>query len=188
MVKARQLGVSTPALYHVNSVTNEIFMEYVNGCTVKQYLLDNYHQNEMNKTIENLAEHIGENIAILHSGNIVHGDLTTSNMMLTSCEPRKLVMIDFGLSFISTLVEDMAVDLYVLERAMLSTHLNSEKLVSHTFLCFSLLNKHIQSFISFSKFEHLLLGYKRKFPKQSSQVLAKLDQVRQRGRKRSMVG
>lgn len=138
MVKARQLGVSTPALYHVNTVTNEIFMEYVNGCTVKQYLLDNYHQNEMNKTIENLAEHIGENIAILHSGKMIHGDLTTSNMMLTNCEPQKLVMIDFGLSFISTLVEDMAVDLYVLERAMLSTHPNSEKLVSYTFSLLSL--------------------------------------------------
>ena len=38
-------------------------------------------------------------------------------------------MIDFGLSYTSTLPEDMAVDLYVLERALLSTHPHSAPLV-----------------------------------------------------------
>ena len=42
------------------------------------------------------------------------------------------VVIDFGLSYISTLAEDKAVDLYVLERAFLSTHPSSEKLVNKT--------------------------------------------------------
>ena len=40
------------------------------------------------------------------------------------------VMIDFGLSFQSHSIEDKAVDLYVLERAFLSTHPNSEKFVN----------------------------------------------------------
>jgi TP53 regulating kinase-like protein len=38
------------------------------------------------------------------------------------------VLIDFGLSFQSSLVEDKAVDLYVLERAFASTHPASEPL------------------------------------------------------------
>ena len=37
-------------------------------------------------------------------------------------------MIDFGLSYVSTLAEDKAVDLYVLERAFASTHPDSEPL------------------------------------------------------------
>lgn len=36
------------------------------------------------------------------------------------------VLIDFGLSYVSALVEDKAVDLYVLERAFASTHPDSE--------------------------------------------------------------
>lgn len=39
-------------------------------------------------------------------------------------------MIDFGLSMISTMIDDKAVDLYVLERAFISTHPGSENLVS----------------------------------------------------------
>lgn len=42
--------------------------------------------------------------------------------------PRMQVLIDFGLSFQSGLVEDKAVDLYVLERAFSSTHPQSEPL------------------------------------------------------------
>ena len=50
-------------------------------------------------------------------------DLTTSNMLLRDSED--IVLIDFGLSYISSLVEDKGVDLYVLERAFLSCHPNT---------------------------------------------------------------
>ncbi|RXW17144.1 hypothetical protein EST38_g8711 [Candolleomyces aberdarensis] len=84
-------------------------------------------------TIGKLMELIGVELAKLHKADIIHGDLTTSNMMLRhpstfqspGC-PTELVLIDFGLSFVSTLVEDKAVDLYVLERAFASTHPDSE--------------------------------------------------------------
>jgi len=39
-------------------------------------------------------------------------------------------MIDFGLSSNSTMIEDRAVDLYVLERAFISTHPNTQDKVS----------------------------------------------------------
>jgi TP53 regulating kinase-like protein len=72
---------------------------------------------------------MGAIIATIHENNLVHGDLTTSNIMLRQSDSQKIVMIDFGLSYFSTLVEDKAVDLYVMERAFLSTHPNSENLV-----------------------------------------------------------
>jgi len=55
----------------------------------------------------------------LHSDSIVHGDLTTSNIIVSE---GGLYIIDFGLSYIRNNVEDFAVDLYVLEKAFLSTH------------------------------------------------------------------
>ena len=72
----------------------------------------------------------------MHEAKIVHGDLTTSNMLLRNSQPNHLVMIDFGLSYTTSLAEDMAVDLYVLERAILSTHPNAKKLVC--FIIFTL--------------------------------------------------
>src|SRR6266540_2207324 len=97
---------------------------------------------------------IGTEVARMHLADIIHGDLTTSNMMLrcptflhntNTSSPTELVrrdypsnndkdeivnqvLIDFGLSYVSTLVEDKAVDLYVLERAFASTHPDSEPL------------------------------------------------------------
>ncbi|THG06305.1 hypothetical protein TEA_010061 [Camellia sinensis var. sinensis] len=63
--------------------------------------------------MDDITMQIGDAIGKLHDGGLIHDDLTTSN---------QLVLIDFGLSFISTLPEDKAVDLYVLERAFLSMH------------------------------------------------------------------
>lgn len=79
---------------------------------------------------------IGHQIALMHAADVVHGDLTTSNLMVrppsspSSGSPTsfRVVIIDFGLSFTSSLIEDKAVDLYVLERAFLSTHPHSAHL------------------------------------------------------------
>ncbi|GJE94123.1 hypothetical protein PsYK624_102910 [Phanerochaete sordida] len=111
---------------------------------------------------------IGTEIAKMHLADIIHGDLTTSNMMLrrpTASTPSHLVLIDFGLAYTSTLVEDKAVDLYVLERAFASTHPDSEPL-----------------------FASVLLAYGKKMGKEWAPVSKRLDEVRLRGRKRSMVG
>ena len=105
---------------------------------------------------------IGKALAAIHDGGLIHGDLTTSNMILVtqdnaagsppsgptdegmggeagekgkgmriSKQDFRLVLIDFGLSFNSTVPEDKAVDLYVLERALLSLHSNSGPIVSY---------------------------------------------------------
>lgn len=71
----------------------------------------------------------------MHDNGIVHGDLTTSNILLRITEPEietppfQIVLIDFGLSLVQPSIEDRAVDLYVLERAFISTHPGCETLV-----------------------------------------------------------
>ncbi|KAJ1658129.1 serine/threonine-protein kinase bud32 [Dispira simplex] len=119
-----QAGIDTPALYYIDGSRNIIYMERIQGCTVKQYLLS-YTDDKV--IYDGTAEKIGKSLATLHAIDIIHGDLTTSNLYLRE-STNSLVLIDFGLSFISNLVEDKAVDLYVLERAFLSTHPNSQAL------------------------------------------------------------
>lgn len=110
---------------------------------------------------------MGQILAKMHDEDVIHGDLTTSNMLLRRSGEQaeyNLVLIDFGLSYISALPEDKGVDLYVLEKAFLSTHPNTEEV-----------------------FEKLLKSYASS-SKKSLAVIKKLDEVRLRGRKRSMVG
>jgi TP53 regulating kinase-like protein len=86
--------------------------------------------------LTNVAKSIGAAIGKLHDAEIVHGDLTTSNIMVTSTGDDSqlstdVVLIDFGLGMMKPTMEDKAVDLYVLERAFISTHPGSEYLVGH---------------------------------------------------------
>ncbi|KAJ9053449.1 serine/threonine-protein kinase bud32 [Entomophthora muscae] len=75
----------------------------------------------------------------MHELNIIHGDLTTSNVMIRTSSGKQeseiedlasTVLIDFGLSSVSSQPEDKAVDLYVLERAFQATHPQLSSLVS----------------------------------------------------------
>jgi len=70
-----------------------------------------------NKT--QVAKQIGESIAKLHDAEIIHGDLTTSNMILSK---NKVFFIDFGLGYISKKHEDKAVDLHLLKQALEAKH------------------------------------------------------------------
>ena len=67
-------------------------------------------------------------VAKLHNHNYIHGDLTTSNFMIED-GTGDLVLLDFGLTTVSSSAEDMGVDLYVLERAFLSLHDPAAELV-----------------------------------------------------------
>jgi TP53 regulating kinase-like protein len=69
----------------------------------------------------------------MHDIDVVHGDLTTSNIMVRGDAINgysEVILIDFGLGQMQSVIEDKAVDLYVLERAFISTHPGSEYLVS----------------------------------------------------------
>lgn len=144
-LKALRAGVSVPAVYYVDLIQSRSFQEEIIGHTVKSVLW----ANALSATqIELLCAHIGAAVARIHDADLIHGDLTTSNLMLrasTSASSASsvsttvggagtvdcdaLVVIDWGLSYQGALAEDRAVDLYVMERALLSTHPQSEPLV-----------------------------------------------------------
>jgi len=109
---ARRVGVNTPRILDLKE--SSIVMEWVKGKRVKDCL------NEMPKK-ERLGAYrlMGETIGRLHEGGVIHGDLTTSNMII---KDRELFLIDFGLGKNSKKIEDQAVDLYVLYEAVRSTH------------------------------------------------------------------
>jgi TP53 regulating kinase and related kinases len=82
MTKARRLGVPTPVLYVVDPVLHTLTFEHVDGLFVKDALL-RFGSNGVNEEcLNDIATQIGNAIGKLHDGGLVHGDLTTSNMMI----------------------------------------------------------------------------------------------------------
>lgn len=164
--RCEDAGILVPKIFKVDLNERKIYLEYFDkSLTAKQYIED-FANKEGEANLEELATRIGEIIGKMHKVNIIHGDLTTSNILLNPKENEEydLIMIDFGLSSYSTSTEDKAVDLYVLERALLSTHSSLPQL-----------------------FEFILKSYKSTNDK-SSEIIAKFEDVRARGRKRTMVG
>ena len=90
-------------------------MEFIEGNPVKDVLA-----NLSKKKRRSLFYHIGNLIARLHDHNVIHGDLTTSNMILTL--NKKIVFLDFGLSGLSKELEKRGVDLHLLKRGLQSLH------------------------------------------------------------------
>ncbi len=91
---------------------NKIKMPFINGKKLSIHL-------DKLKNKFSIAEQIGKEISKLHKENIIHGDLTTSNMIL---KRKEIFFIDFGLGFISHKLEDKAVDLHLLKQALEAKH------------------------------------------------------------------
>lgn len=165
LTKCNSFGICTPTLYSMEAKENKLYLEYIDSPLLKDLIalqeLDRTG-NDTNLTI--VIEDIGKQIAIMHNNDVIHGDLTTLNIMVNE-NRQQGIFIDFGLSYISHLAEDKAVDLYVLERAIISSHPNMAYLFS----------------------DKLLPAYANS-SKQSNAILSKLKEVRQRGRKRIMIG
>ena len=147
--KSREI-IPTPKVRKSDEKTKEIVMDFIE---VKR-LSDNLDNFALNKQLE-ICKKIGENVAKLHSKDIIHGDLTTSNMIL---KDNKVYFIDFGLGFISRKYEDKAVDLHLLKHALEARHF-----------------KHWEKL-----FKKILGSYKKN--KDFSLVLERLKTVEKRGR------
>ncbi|NVM54431.1 MAG: Kae1-associated serine/threonine protein kinase [Candidatus Helarchaeota archaeon] len=115
LTETRKLGISTPIIYYIDAQNATIYMEFIEGTRVKE-LLNNPECNPAE-----ICEKIGRIIGILHKNNIIHGDLTTSNMILQS-NTQKIYLIDFGLAEYSTNIENRGVDLHLIHRVFQSTH------------------------------------------------------------------
>ena len=84
MTKARRLGVSTPVLYAVDPASHTLTFEYVEGPSIKDIFLEFGLQGVVEERMDDIALQIGDTIGKLHDGGVVHGDLTTSNMLWRS--------------------------------------------------------------------------------------------------------
>jgi len=110
--KLSSIGFPVPKLISSDDKTMEVNMDFLDGTLLKKTLGEGTQ-------VRALGEKIGVLIAKMHAVNIIHGDLTTSNMMLVD---NKIFFIDFGLGFFSTKLEDRAVDLHLLRRAVNGHH------------------------------------------------------------------
>ncbi len=110
--QARKAGVRTPLIYDIDLEKSSITMEFIDGPTAKTALQNSDDRKELAKTI-------GQRIGQLHNADLIHGDLTTSNMLFQGNEP---CFIDFGLGEKSPEPEKKGVDLHLLKVALSSAH------------------------------------------------------------------
>jgi len=129
------LGVPAPALLFVDVRSSTLYLEKVgSGLTLKD-VLRAADPPAPPARVDALMEGVGRAVAALHDGGMVHGDLTTSNLLIregpaggsppsasSPASEEEVVVIDFGLATNTVAPEDRAVDLFVLERALTAAH------------------------------------------------------------------
>lgn len=113
--KASKL-IPAPEIVNVDEKEKEISMKFIKG----KKLSDKFETFSDFQQLK-IFKKIGENISKLHDSSIIHGDLTTSNMIFNE-EENKVYFIDFGLGFFSDKVEDKAVDLHLLKQVLKANH------------------------------------------------------------------
>ncbi len=116
--KAKELGVRAPFVRYVDTRSALIVMQFIRGSLCRDALVEGSLEWSW------VATELGRDVARLHNGQLVHGDLTTSNVIV---DGDKLVLFDFGLSEIDPGVEGKAVDIELLYRVLHSTHPQIEK-------------------------------------------------------------
>ncbi len=110
--EAKQYGIATPIVYDIDVSNFIMVMEYIDGDLAKILLQDLDDRYE-------LAETIGRSVGLLHKNDIIHGDLTTSNIIFRD---GTAYFIDFGLGEKSCEPEKKGVDLHLLKEAIDSAH------------------------------------------------------------------
>ena len=140
----KKINIPAPELIKVCDESMKIDMSFLDGPKVRDVMNVNF------------AKEIGKIVGTLHKNDIIHADLTTSNMIW---KDNKIHLIDFGLSFVSKKVEDKAVDLHLLDRALESKHHDIHKECA----------------------KEVLAGYKETNP-EADIVLKRLETVQKRGR------
>ncbi len=115
LTEAATLGVPVPTLLHVDVNNAVLVVEKVEGVLLSTLLDEKGVDSHVSKVLAKLGHYIG----ILHENNIVHGDLSTSNVVVQGDEP---FIIDFGLAEHSSNELDKAVDIHLFLRSLESTH------------------------------------------------------------------
>jgi len=121
--KLKKSNVNVPDIVKVDEQNFKIFMKFIDGNLMKDI------KEADKKNLAYISAQVGSQIAKIHCLNIIHNDLTTSNIIISNsnCEEgkEKIYIIDFGLSFTSQRDEDKAMDLVVLEHSLNATGFGS---------------------------------------------------------------
>src|SRR3989442_4396095 len=113
--EAKTAGARVPSIVGIDIENNAIVMTHLAGIVARE-CLDDMDSNEARK----LLRSVGAQIGLLHTSGIVHGDLTTSNVIVSPS--RAPFIVDFGMSRCSVEPEDRGVDLHLLQRSIVASH------------------------------------------------------------------
>lgn len=127
LIRVKEYGLNVPQVYEIDTINSIIIMKFIEGEKLKTVMtqLDN---DKKRKYFSSL----GHYIAILHKNGHIHGDITTSNIIITPNE--EIFLIDFGLHEYSDSIEDKSVDLHLLKRVLISSHGEDYELCFKAFL------------------------------------------------------
>jgi TP53 regulating kinase-like protein len=150
--KAKIIGVPTPLIYMLDLEKATIVMEFIDGVKVRDLVNDLDDESRFE-----LFTRIGEYSGLLHKGGIIHGDLTTSNIIK---QGKRIVFIDFGLSEISFELEKRGVDLNLMNRMLTSTHYKYQEELLHAFM----------------------EGYRSRMGVEADEAIERMEEVAMRGR------
>jgi len=127
LIRVKNYGINVPQVYDIDVQNATIVIKYIEGKKLKNVLRD---LDDTKK--EKYFKKVGHDIAILHKNGHIHGDITTSNLIITQNE--KIFLIDFGLHEYSDTIEDKSVDLHLFKRVLVSSHGNDYKFCFNSFL------------------------------------------------------
>lgn len=150
---AKKAGVPTPNVYRVDREKMQIVMEYVRGDAIKEVLEDMDSESR-----GDLCRRIGRQIGRLHGFGIMHGDLTTSNMIRDGKD--KIYFIDFGLGEYKSNTEARGTDLHLIHRTLQSSHFKVAK----------------------ESFDALKEGYVEEMGETGKEVIQRVREIEKRGR------
>jgi TP53 regulating kinase-like protein len=162
LAKLISIGIPVPCLYEADTKNATIVMEYIDGMAVKDIIPGK------KEDLRTLFFGIGHDVAKMHEAGIIHGDLTTSNLLMEKKKSpikKDVKFIDFGLSSYSESTEDKGVDLHLFKRVITSTHADHFDDIYPPFIS----------------------GYKKFHGKHNDmnsclEILAKIDEIETRGR------
>lgn len=170
MEKLRGHGIGVPRIFARDEALGILRMEHIRGKSLKEATwAQQVADGTVTPAMANYYRQFALEIAKMHELKISHGDLTTSNAIVTPEE--KVVLIDFGLSSLLASEEEQAIDIYLMERAIDSTHPREAKELMNTVVMPTYIEE------------------RRKIPQSRVvAVLERLRKARMRGRKRTQLG
>jgi len=119
--EAKSFGITTPLVYFVDEKKCEIYLQFITGKLIRDL---------SSKQIIKTCKGIGKIVGLLHKNGVMHGDLTTSNFILSQ---KGLVILDFGLSQKTDKIDDYAIDLRLFKEVLNSAH---AKIVNDAWILF----------------------------------------------------